>query len=657
MLKNLSFSGALKIILLITVVPIVFLLCSVSWNLYSSAQSHKDDQYVIKVIFVLDNIAHQFAVERGLSAGYIGGGNPEVYERVKAQRMNADEAVNALRQAVADHGHATIDVSTAYEELSIYFSQAGQIRAQVDDRIGRQAFGFYSSLNQMALYEVQSWIGKINDPKLRKQMQLVVYLSWVKERLGQIRGKVNGVLAKGDISETQISELETYKVSLKQNTRLVEHAWDEQDVSTLQSVLESDAGKQLSKILNNLLVYKFDGQTYPAPLAWFDLATNQIKAVKQVMDQQKAEAAKRAERAIYSANVKLVLEGGIIAALLVLVMYLGYAIVSGLQNKLAAIQHKLEQITNNGDLSVLINDTSEDELGQVSRGIDQMVTVLKGMVEQLKENINITERTGTHLCDVSESFINKVKEIERSIGDIASSSEQMKITSTKIVDSSEVTMKASAQMLEETNEAFSDVEKNGEAANEQLKVSKKTLDASNQLNARNDAITTILESINALADQTNLLALNAAIEAARAGEHGRGFAVVADEVRNLASRSKDATSEIATVLDSIRHDSQEMSTLMQASNEVSETAASSSEHLKEVIEHLQSGYADITQLNTNVAVAAKQQDVASIQIADQASVVVKNATKMTEEIERLQHDIGDLRKATAQMKQSISNFR
>lgn len=201
MLKNLSVSSALKIILLITIVPIAFLFCSISWSLYSASQSSEDDLYIIKVVFILDNIAHQFAVERGLSAGFIGGGSSDVYERVKAQRVNADEAVKTLRQLVSDQERPSIAVGSSYEELSIYFSRSEEIRGQVDDRNGREAFGFYSSLNQMALYEVQSWVGKIDSSALRKQMQLVIYLSWIKERLGQVRGKVNGVLAKSGISD------------------------------------------------------------------------------------------------------------------------------------------------------------------------------------------------------------------------------------------------------------------------------------------------------------------------------------------------------------------------------------------------------------------------------------------------------------------------
>ncbi|MGF6458179.1 methyl-accepting chemotaxis protein [Pseudomonas frederiksbergensis] len=298
-----------------------------------------------------------------------------------------------------------------------------------------------------------------------------------------------------------------------------------------------------------------------------------------------------------------------------------------------------------GDLSATIEVTRRDEIGQLMQAMQQMGAGLSSIVSGLQAGIEQLASSAQSLSAVTEQTNLEVSSQKEETEQVATAMNQMTATVHDVARNAEEAAQA-AQTADGKVESGQQVVRQSMARIEQLADSATSASSSiESLSAEIQNIGTVLSVIKSVAEQTNLLALNAAIEAARAGEQGRGFAVVADEVRALAKRTQQSTEEIERLVSALRSAAQSSVQQIQSSGELVKLAVSDALQTESALGSIAAAVSLIQQMNQQIAAAAEEQSSVAEEInrsvtsirasADQSSLAMQGNAASSIELAQL----------------------
>lgn len=334
---------------------------------------------------------------------------------------------------------------------------------------------------------------------------------------------------------------------------------------------------------------------------------------EQVKFQQESVAAEYKNSVALYGRVKLVLLGaGAVSVLLGLMasIFLINNFVTRI-NRVAAAMNRVAD----GDLSTQLKIYANDEIGELGKNINRMLISIGEMIASIKSTAHQVASASSSLSVNSEQIASGNEQVASQAGTVATASEEMAATSSEIARNCLTAAGSSRQASDLATEGVSVVRETVAGMNRIAEKVKETSATVEHLGSRSDQIGEIVETIEDIADQTNLLALNAAIEAARAGEQGRGFAVVADEVRALAERTSRATKEIGLMIKAIQADTKGAVAAIEVGvlevERGTHDAAKSGKALEDIFNQI----SDVTVQINQIATAAEQQSATSVEIS------------------------------------------
>lgn len=414
-----------------------------------------------------------------------------------------------------------------------------------------------------------------------------------------------------------------------------------------------------SKLLNNLLS---DNPDFSQLQVLGTKKSDLLSETNALLKQHKASVDKLFSSAIDGAlssssrtlNMVTVTNVAFLILLSMLIFYIGRLFsntVNSMKNSLAGLAD------GSGDLNTRLKVQTEDELGVMTRNFNAFMDRLNEIIRKVKEvapevadAANAMSGSTNHVRSVTENMSTKASEATYAMNEMAKSIEEV----------SQSASEASGVMQETRDES-----------SESLKIVESTINNSRELNSQiieaserverlvrdTGDVSTILDVISAIAEQTNLLALNAAIEAARAGEQGRGFAVVADEVRALASRTASATTEIRDVLDRLESAANETVQSMTLAKTQSEQNEQNAEQTGKHISQIKSRVESVSSMGLTIAAATEEQTAVVRDTHSSISAMNDTVSEIQQSFAELARLANNLQGAAGHLQDSTSKFR
>ncbi len=355
---------------------------------------------------------------------------------------------------------------------------------------------------------------------------------------------------------------------------------------------------------------------------------------------------------------QLVAMGTAVISILALLAGLSFIIIRSILIPLHKTTAAMDDISQGeGDLTARLDSSGKDELSVLSIAFNRYTEKIQGIIRQVKDTTGALTASANELNSISTETNSSMVQQRSETQQAATAVTEMASTVQEIAKSSESAAQSASDADKEAEAGKSIVGQAAETINKLAAEVEQSAQVINRLENDSDAIGSVLDVIRGIAEQTNLLALNAAIEAARAGEQGRGFAVVADEVRTLASRTQQSTQEIQEMIEKLQTGSREAVEVMNSSRTTTQQTVEKASEAADSLNKIAAAAAVISDMNRQIASAAEEQSAVAqeidrniVQISDLAEHGAEHTTKVSDASERLSDMSSGLEQLVRQFK-------
>ncbi|NLZ79198.1 MAG: methyl-accepting chemotaxis protein [Gammaproteobacteria bacterium] len=325
--------------------------------------------------------------------------------------------------------------------------------------------------------------------------------------------------------------------------------------------------------------------------------------------------------------------------------------------RINAMRHTMEAIARDDDLSYNVTIGARDEIGALGWAFNRMITKFKHSLHAVSDVTQQLNTVSGRVADVADSTLQAVVEQRTETDRVASAMHEMSATVQEVARHATQTAQASQGADDESKAGVLVAEQAIAGIRDLIAEIESAAVVVQHVESDTASISEVLNVIKGIAEQTNLLALNAAIEAARAGEQGRGFAVVADEVRTLASRTQKSTEEIQNMIERLQLGVKNAVSAMAAAQKRATTGSVCVEKASQSLHVIAAEVATINQMNVHIAGAAEQQSAVTEEINSNITRISHIADTTSSGATQTMHSSEDLLRLTAELRRLVSQFK
>ncbi|HJV92584.1 MAG TPA: methyl-accepting chemotaxis protein, partial [Azonexus sp.] len=420
--------------------------------------------------------------------------------------------------------------------------------------------------------------------------------------------------------------------------------------------------KYVGEVVRPTLKALLDGDYSATTVAHFLKANSQFEAKMNPMMRSIAEAQEKAVKTSYETSTAanrqfiwvslLTLGIGLLAGLTIAV----YTIRS-ITLPLGEMESLIMRTARDKDFTGSIRIHSRDEVGLMAEAFNDLLKTLQLSLSEVRQEIVQVDEATSTLAEASKQAAHAAAETSESSSSMAASLEELSVSITSVSEHTREAL-ALANTAGEHSETGGAVIGSAVSAMADIAVEVKGVGATiTELGEHSERISSVVQVIKDVADQTNLLALNAAIEAARAGEQGRGFAVVADEVRKLAERTAKATGEIAGMIEDIQNRSKSAVVAMENTIGHLESGAELATRAGHAIEAIRSANSEVQRVFADINEAMHEQGAASYDIAQKVERVAQASEQSSTSVGVSATEAANIRSLTNRMRATVERFK
>ncbi|MEJ1363545.1 MAG: methyl-accepting chemotaxis protein [Candidatus Sedimenticola sp. (ex Thyasira tokunagai)] len=426
---------------------------------------------------------------------------------------------------------------------------------------------------------------------------------------------------------------------------------------------EGDAHQQLALVKEAWSMYKQALDVLMAPEVdvtadtfydALDLAASQIPLVQEKSGKAISLLKKDSEAKVML--LKSVLVSALVAILTIAVLawiYVRRQVVA----PLTRLAHTMRDSELNSNLSLRIAPGPQDEIGETASNFNRMMDKFEVILQQLVHYAARVDVEVVELAKVANRTENIVEKQQLEIDQVAIAMNEMQASSQEVARNTDTAAAKANEAQQAASYSDTVVRRTISAVQEQAHSTQLSLDLMSKLETDVVGIGAILDVIRGIADQTNLLALNAAIEAARAGEQGRGFAVVADEVRMLAQRTQNSTQEIQNMIEQLQARATEAYDALNQGYEHAEETSSQAASTGESLQQIANVVTEIAGMNQQISIASHQQGTVAIELDRNLSQIKMGAEESADSSQKTTAAGAQLAELAVELRAVVSQFR